>query len=148
MGSICIRNYAGDSVRFTDTNPKNTRCAGCGAKLEAGRGVRRQVKRAKGTGYLCHVCAGETIVRWAKLSNSQPGYYHLHQFTMSLVPFDGAISVYALPAAELAQAWHDHGAGGLALAATELREQARAAFLASRNIPIPQEKSMAWQVAA
>lgn len=148
MGNISIRNYAGDSVSFTQTNQKSVRCADCGAKLEAGRGVRRQVRRAVGTGYLCNTCAGETIVRWAKFSNTQTGYYHLHQWTMSLVPFDGTISVYALPAAELAQAWHDHGAGGLALAAAELREQAREAFLTSRNTPIPQEKSIFARVAA
>lgn len=145
---INIRNYAGDSVTFTQTNQKMTKCADCGAKLEVGRGVLRQVRRAAGTGWLCNTCAGETIVRWAKFSNTQPGYYHLHQFTMSLVPFDGVVAVYALPAAELAQAWHDHGAGGLALAAAELREQARAEFLTSRNIPIPQEKSIFAQVAA
>ena len=142
MGNISIRNYAGDSVTFTQTNLKAAKCAGCGAKLSAGRGVRRQVRRAAGTGYLCHVCAGETIVRWAKFSNTRPGYYHLHQFTVTLVPFDGTVAVYAIPAAELAQAWHDHGAGGLALAAAELREQARVAFLTTRNVPLPQEKSM------
>jgi hypothetical protein len=40
----------------------------------------------------------------------------------------------------LAQAWTDHGAFGLRFAAETLREQARAEFLTSRQIPFTPEK--------
>jgi hypothetical protein len=114
-------------------------------QLEAGRGVRRQVRRAAGTGYLCHVCAGEAILNWAKYSNTRPGWYHLSTWTMTLVPYDGYVSAYAIPARELAQVWMDHGADALLLSARILHTQARDEFLLSRNIPIPVEKSLIEQ---
>lgn len=125
---IFVRNGAGDFIAFHRRNQRKTTCAICGATLEAGRGLYRKIRNAPGTGYICHICAGASI-----LIHNQ---YMYNRITATLFPFDGVYSCYALPAAELAQAWHDHGTDGLRFAAETLREQARIDFLTARSIPL------------
>lgn len=118
---IFVRNGAGDVLSFHKHNTRRAHCVECGTELQPGRGIRRQVRFAAGSGYLCHTCAGAAIRSQAQ--------YMLHRWSATLMPFDGIVSCYAIPSAELAQAWHDHGSYGLRLAAETLREQARAQFL-------------------
>lgn len=144
---IIISNYAGDYVRFHANNTRAAHCADCGQALRAGQGVRRTVRNAKGTGYLCHRCAGALILDWARRANT-PNFYSYSTFTATLTPFDGVYAIHPIPAAELAQAWADHGASGLRFAAETLREQARAEFLKIRNIPYISEKTYSLAVTA
>jgi hypothetical protein len=137
---MVLASNAGDAVYFHRHNARTTKCAECGAKLTPGRGVKRQMRNAPGSGYLCHLCAGAQILSFAKFSNDIPNAYSFSPLAAMLLPFDGTRSVYALPSAELAQAWIDHGVIGLRFAAETLREQARTQFLAARQIPFANEK--------
>jgi hypothetical protein len=130
--SIYVGNSAGDYVAFHKHNTRKAHCVECRAELAAGHGVQRKVRNFPGSGYLCHVCAGNAIITHQN--------YMLNRWTSTLSPFDGVYSCYAIPSAELAQAFHDHGAAGLLFAAQTLREKARAEFLNARNIPFTPEK--------
>lgn len=137
-GNVYLSNFAGDDIRFHQTNQRVTKCADCGAKLNAGQGVRRFVRNAPGTGFICESCAGAAILTWAQMAPDAngKGFYSFNDLTASLLPFDGARASYAIPAQELAQAWHDHGSFGLRFAAEQLKAQAREAFLTARGIPV------------
>jgi hypothetical protein len=129
---IHVQNGAGDYVSFHRHNTRKARCVECQAELASGHGVQRKMKNAPGSGYLCHTCAGNTIRTHQT--------YMYSRFTATLSPYDALCSCYEIPSAELAQAWHDHGAAGLRFAAETLRERAREAFLTTRNIPYVPEK--------
>jgi hypothetical protein len=129
---ISIKNGAGDIIAFHKHNTYKAHCVECQVVINAGRGVQRKMHNHPGSGYLCHVCAGNTI--------KSHNLYMFNRFSAILSPFDGVYSCYAIPAAELAQAWHDHGAAGLRIASENLREQARAEFLTRRNVPFTPEK--------
>jgi hypothetical protein len=147
-GSIYLSNFAGDDIRFHQTNQRNTKCAECGAKLASGRGVRRYVKNSMNattgakSGFICESCAGAAILDWAKMAPDADGkgFYSYSDLHAQLLPFDGACAVYKIPAQELAQAWHDHGSFGLRYTAEQLKAQARESFLSKRGIPITNEK--------
>jgi hypothetical protein len=130
--SIYLVNSAGDVLAFHKHNLRQAHCVECQALLKAGKGFQRKMRNHPGSGYLCHLCAGKTLRKYQK--------FMFNRFNASLAPFDGVISVYAIPAAELAQAFHDHGPTGLRLTAEALREQARSIFLTERNIPFTPEK--------
>jgi hypothetical protein len=130
--SVYLANSAGDIIFFHKHNTRKAHCAECQVELAAGRGVQRKMHNFPGSGYLCHVCAGKAIILHKN--------YMFNRWASMLNPFDGIISCYAIPSAELAQAFHDHGAAGLLFAAQTLREKARADFLTARGIPFTQEK--------
>jgi hypothetical protein len=129
---ISIRNGAGDTISYHKHNQRTAHCIECQAVLTAGRGVQRKMHNHPGSGYLCNNCSGSAI----KVHN----LYMFNRFSATLSPFDGVYSCYAIPSAELAQAYQDHGAFGLRFAAENLREQARSAFLTARDIPFTPEK--------
>lgn len=129
---IFITNDAGDTIAFHKHNTYKAQCVECRAVITTGRGVKLTMHNHPGSGYLCNNCAGKEI-------KSQANYMY-NRFSANLSPFDGVYSCYAIPSAELAQAWHDRGPAGLRFAAESLREQARAEFLTTRNIPFSPEK--------
>lgn len=137
---IFIRNTAGDTLAFHRRNPRRTTCAECQAPLAMGHGCQRKMHHTRGSGFLCHRCAGDAILK-------HPQFMY-NRFSATLSPFDGVYSCYALPAQELAQAWADHGASGLRFAAETLREQARENFLIARDIPYTPEKTYSLAVMA
>lgn len=144
---IQIRTGAGDYIAFHQHNTRKAHCAECQGVIPAGRGIKRQMRYGTGSGYLCHLCAGASILSVASYANDVPNSYRYAPGAATLSPFDGTISCYAIPAAELAQAWHDHGAAGLRFAAETLREQARAKFLITRNIPYLPENTYSQTLA-
>jgi hypothetical protein len=129
---ISMMNGAGDTIYFHRHNSYKAHCVECRAEIAAGRGVQLKMRNHPGSGYLCHICAGSAL--------KSHNLYMLNRLSATLSPYDGVYSCYAIPSAELAQAWHDHGAFGLRFAAETLREQARAAFLTARQIPFTPEK--------
>lgn len=145
---VSLSNFAGDRIRFHQTNQRATKCAECGAKLESAQGVRRSVRNPykqaslPKSGFLCHLCAGAALLEWAKGAPdaSAKGFYSWSDFSAELLPFDGARASFAIPAQELAQAWSDHGSSGLRFAAEQLKAQARVDFLTKYGIPVSKEQ--------
>lgn len=144
---IMIRTGGGDYISFHQHNSRKAHCVECAGVIPAGRGIKRQVRFSTGSGYLCHLCAGVAILSVARYANDIPNSYRYAPASAVLSPFDGTLSCYAIPAAALAQAYHDHGATGLKFAAESLREQIRAEFLTTRNIPYLPENTYSQTLA-
>lgn len=140
---VFVYSFSGDHLALHQRNTRGAHCAHCETALLVDAGVRLHIKNAPGSGYVCQICTGEIMERWSTYAPEKPGHFMYNSFTATLAPFDGAISVYPIPASAILTAWRENGAAGVRQTAETLRAQLRTEFLAAHNIPQGLQQVMA-----